>query len=154
MELHEWLKFFHVLAAIIWVGAAIVLNAVITRANRRPDRSAVVRLTSEVEWVGPLLISPAAVVVIGLGIWLVGLEDEWAISQVWVILSLVLVGVSMILGIGYFGPEGKRISAMVEERGPADADARRRMDRLLWWARVDLLILLVVLWAMVFKPGA
>jgi hypothetical protein len=60
----------------------------------------------------------------------------------------------MILGIGYFGPEGKRISRMADERGAEDPEVRRRMGRLLGFSQVDVLILLVVLWLMVFKPGA
>jgi uncharacterized membrane protein len=154
MELHEWLRFVHILGAIIWVGSSIVLNAVVTRANRRADSSAAVRLSRDVDWVGPWLIGPSAAVVIGLGIWLVVLEEEWAFSQAWIVLSLVLVGVSMILGIGYFGPEGKRISRMADERGAEDPEVRRRMGRLLGFSQVDVLILLVVLWLMVFKPGA
>ncbi|MBI4261026.1 MAG: DUF2269 family protein [Actinobacteria bacterium] len=154
MELHELLRFIHILGAVIWVGGVIVLNAVVTKASRRADRSAVIRLNEELDWVGPWIISPAATVMIGLGVWLVLLEDEWAFSQLWIVLALVLVGMSMVLGMGYLGPEGKRISTLVKERGDADPDARRRMGRLLWVARLDVLILLVVLWAMVFKPGA
>lgn len=131
MELHEWLSFVHILGAVIWVGGVIVLNAVIARANRKGDPGAAVRLTIETDWVGPWLIFPSAVVVIGVGIWLVFLEEEWAFSQLWIILALVLVGESTILGMGYFGPEGKRISRIVEERGPEDPDVRRRMSRLL-----------------------
>ena len=154
MELHEWLLFLHIVAATIWVGGAIVLNTVIARANRSPDRAQVVRLTADLEWVGPRLIGPSAMAVIGLGIWLVAIEEEWVFSQTWIVLSLVLVGISMVLGMGYFGPEGKRISRITEQRGPEDPEARGRMDRLVWLSRLDVLILLVVVWAMVFKPGA
>jgi hypothetical protein len=87
-------------------------------------------------------------------VWLVVLEDEWAFSQLWIVLSLALVGVSMVLGMGYFGPEGKRISRMAQERGGDDGNVRRRIGRLLWVSRFDVLILVVVLWAMVFKPGS
>lgn len=153
MELPEWLGFVHILGAVVWVGGVIVLNAVLSRANRSGDRGAVVRLNAEVEWVGLGLIFPSALVVIGVGIWLVLLEEVWAFSQLWIVLSLALVGVSMVLGLGYFGPEGKRISRIVEERGPEEPAVRRRMSRLLWLARLDVLMLLVVLWAMVFKPG-
>lgn len=68
MELHEWLLFLHILAAIVWVGGAFVLSAVIARANRDPDRSVVARLAHDLDWVGPRLITPAAIAVIGLGV--------------------------------------------------------------------------------------
>jgi uncharacterized membrane protein len=153
VELHEWLLFFHILGSIIWVGGAIVVNAMTTRANRSPDRAAVFRLTGELEWVGPVLIGPSSLVVIALGIWLVLIEEWAAFSQAWIVLSLVLVGVSSVLGFGYFRTEGKAIARRLEERGSEDPEVRRRMRRLLWVSRIDALILVVVLWAMVFKPG-
>lgn len=151
MELHEWLLFLHILAAIVWVGAAITVTAVIVRAKRGPDRA---RVASGLDWIGPQLIGPAAAVVIGLGLWLTIIEDEIDFSDSWIWLSLVLVVVSNVLGIGYFGPEGKRIGRIVAERGPDEPEIRQRIDRLLILDAVDLLILAVVLWLMVFKPGA
>jgi uncharacterized membrane protein len=40
VELHEWLMFFHVLGAITWVGAVIVMNAILTKVLRRFLRGA------------------------------------------------------------------------------------------------------------------
>jgi hypothetical protein len=91
--------------------------------------------------------------VIGTGIWIVLIEDWVAFSDVWDLALLVLVGVSMVLGMAYFGPEGRRIGRIADERGAEDAEFRQRMDRLLLIGRVDLVILAVVLWLMVFKPG-
>ena len=153
MELHEWLAFLHILAAIVWVGASITQSVILTRANRNPDRAVVAGLAHELEWAGPFLIGPAALVVIGSGIWITLIEDWVAISDTWIWLSLVLVGVSMVLGIAYFGPEGRRMGSIVDEHGPDDAEFRRRMNRLLVIGQLDLLILVVVLWLMVFKPG-
>jgi hypothetical protein len=82
------------------------------------------------------------------------LLEEWAdFSQLWIWLSLVLVAASTIVGI-YSGSEGKRISRLADERGAEDGGVRDRLRRLLWLARLDMLILVVVLWLMVFKPGA
>jgi hypothetical protein len=43
---------------------------------------------------------------------------------------------------------------LADARGAEDGVVRGRLNRLLWIARLDTLILLVVLWLMVFKPGA
>ncbi len=153
MELHDWLKFFHILGAFVWVGAVILTNAMMARASRAPDRAAVLRLSRELEWVGPRLIGPSALVVIGLGIWLVPVEEALSFSQLWIWLSLVLVGVTMVQNAIYSAPEGKRIARLAEQRGAEDPEVRRRLSRQLWLGRLDLLILVVVLWLMVFKPG-
>jgi len=153
VELHEWLLFFHVVGSIVWVGAVIFQNAVMVRASRSSDRTTALRLTGEMEWAGPWLIGPSSLVVIGLGIWLVVLE-EWAnFSQLWIWLTLVLVAVSTVQGI-YAGPEGNRIQPLADQRGAEDPEVGRRMSRLLWLARLDMAILLAVVWLMVFKPGA
>ena len=154
MELHEWLTFLHILAAIVWVGASITQSAIMTRASRNPDRALVAGLAHELGWVGPFLIGPAAIVVIGAGIWITVIEEWVAFSDTWIWLSLVLVGVSMVLGMAYFGPEGRRIERIADDRGPGDAEFRQRMDRLLLIGRLDLFLLAAVLWLMVFKPGA
>jgi hypothetical protein len=89
---------------------------------------------------GPWLIGPSSLVVIGLGIWLVLLEEWAAFSQLWIWLSLVLVAVSTAQGI-YSGSESKRISRLADERGAEDGEVRDRLSRLLWLARIDMLIL-------------
>ncbi|HEX6332367.1 MAG TPA: DUF2269 family protein [Actinomycetota bacterium] len=150
----DWLVFLHILAAIVWMGSGALMTAVITRANRNPDRTVVARLSHDLEWVGPVLVGPSAAVVVVLGIWLTLIEDWIAFSQTWIWLSLVLVAVSMGLGMGYFGPEGKRIGRIVAERGAEDPEVGRRMGRMLALNGLDLMILAVVLWLMVFKPGA
>jgi uncharacterized membrane protein len=154
MELHEWLAYLHILAAIVWVGASVTQSVILTKAGRDRDRAAVPRLAHELEWLGPLLIGPAALVVIGSGVWIVLIEEWVAFSDVWIWLTLVLVGVSMVLGMGYFGPEGRRIGRLVQERSSEDAEVSHRLGRLLLVGRLDLLLLAVVVWLMVFKPGA
>jgi hypothetical protein len=54
----------------------------------------------------------------------------------------------MVQNAFYSVPEGKRIARLAE-----DHEVRRRLSRLLWLGRLDVLILVVVLWLMVFKPG-
>lgn len=152
MELREWLVFFHVLGSIAWVGAVIFQYAVIVRASRFLERAAVLRHAGELGSVGPWLIGPSALVVIGLGIWLVVLEDWAAFSQLWIWLSLVLVAVSSVQNI-YSGPEGRRVRRLADERGAEDGEVQRRLGRLLWLAQLDVLILVVIVWLMVFKPG-
>jgi uncharacterized membrane protein len=152
MEFHEWLMFFHILPSIVWVGGVIVLYALTERASRSPDRTAISRATGELEWVGRRLMGPSILVVVGLGIWLVVLQEDIAFSQLWIWLSLVLVVVSAVPGI-YSGSKGKQISRLAEELGPENGQVRLGLNRLLWLARIDILVLVAVLGLMVLKPG-
>lgn len=152
MEPEEWLGFFHVLAAIIWVGAVIFMNAMMAVASRGPDQTAVLRLAREFQRVGPLLMGPSFLVVVGSGIWLVALEDWAAFSQLWVWLALVLVAVSMLLSI-YSGSRRRRMSRVAAEPGPEESELLRGLRRNLWLSRLDMLVLVFVVWLMVLKPG-
>lgn len=136
------------------LGRSGLNNAMMTRISREPDRTAVLRLFREFEWVGPRLIGPSAAVVIGVGIWLVILEEWAAFSQVWIWLTLVLLAVSMGQNAIYSAPEGRRIAVLGDERGAEDREVRLRLDRVLWLGRLDVLILVIVVALMVFKPGA
>lgn len=60
----------------------------------------------------------------------------------------------MLIGIGYLGPEGKRIGRIAAEHGPDVPEIRQRMDRLLRVDGLDLVVVTAVLGLMVFKPGA
>lgn len=152
MELHDWLMFFHILGAVVWVGGMIVTSVALERANRSPGRTAMPRVARDVEWVGRRLLGPSAAVVIGVGIWLVPVEGDLSFSQLWIWLALVLVAVTAVLSM-YSGPEGERISRLADERGAEDGEVRRRFSRVLWLTRLNILILVAVLWLMVFKPG-
>jgi uncharacterized membrane protein len=152
VELHEWLMFFHVLGSIVWVGGVIVLYALSEKTTRASDRMAVARATDQLEWVGQRLMAPSILVVVGLGIWLVILEGDITFSQPWIWLALVLVVASALPGV-YSGQQRKRVARLAEEHGADDAEVRRLVDRVLWLARVDIVILVAVVWLMVFKPG-
>jgi hypothetical protein len=86
-------------------------------------------------------------------IWIVLVEEDLAFSQLWIWLALVLVALSMVQNVTYAAPEAKRIFRLADERGAEDREVRRRLDRLHWFAWLDVLILVAVLWLMVFKPG-
>jgi hypothetical protein len=137
------------------VGRVVpVVGRLVQRTSREPGAHESLSFRSGLETVGPFLIGPAAIVVIGAGIWITVIEEWVAFSDTWIWPSLVLVGVSMVLGMAYFGPEGRRIERIADNRDPGNAEFRQRMDRLLLIGRLDLLLLAVVLWLMVFKPGA
>lgn len=153
MELSDWLAFIHILTAMLWVGGAVVLNVATSRLAATGDDERVMQFTGNVEFLGNWMIGPSAAAVVGTGIWLTASEDWVAFSQLWIILALVGVAVSAALGMGYFGPEGKRLGRMAEERGASDPELKTRMRRLLLVARFDILILVLLTWDMVFKPG-
>ena len=86
-SLYDWLLFLHVLAAMVWLGGGIMLAVIAARVLRDPDPSAVGRFTGSLRVLGPLVLAPATVAVLGLGIGLVvesrclGLSDSCGCSS-------------------------------------------------------------------------
>lgn len=153
MELTDWLAFVHILTAMVWVGTGVALVVATTRVMAGGDDERVVQFMGNVEFLGNWLVAPSAAAVVGTGIWITAIEEWVGFSQLWIILALIGVGISSVLGMGYFGPEGKRLGRMAAERGASDPELKRRNRRLLLVSRLDILVLVFLTWDMVFKPG-
>jgi uncharacterized membrane protein len=151
--LYNVLLFVHILAAIIWIGGAIQLNLLGTRATRSGDAVRMVAIAREAEWVSQRLIAPAGVILFALGITMVAINDAWTIGQIWIILALVGFGLTFLAGALFFGPESGRVGKAIDARGPGDPEVHRRIRRILVVGRFDILLLLLIVADMVFKPG-
>ena len=60
----------------------------------------------------------------------------------------------MITGAGFLGPESARLGKLSAERDPADPEIQQRIKRIFLVSRIDLVVLIVVVADMVFKPGS
>lgn len=152
MTLYDVLLLFHILAAITWVGGAVTLNLLGTRIQRAGG-TALAEYVRQTEWMGTRVFAPSTLAVLGFGIAMVAENEAWTIGQLWIILALVGIGVSMITGAAFFGPEAKRISQVMVARGPDDPEVARRLRRITVLSRLDLLLLVLIVADMVLKPG-
>lgn len=152
--MHDWLLLIHILGAIVWLGGGFILAMLATRIARSSDPAEGASLARHGEWLGPRVFGPANIAVLATGLWLVGIEGEWTIGQLWIVLALIGFGISFLLGIFYYGPEGRRIGEAMRTEGPGGArtQALIRRNRTVSWLDLGVLFLLVA--DMVFKPGA
>ena len=88
--LYDWLRLLHVLAAMVWVGGGVMLAVTAARVLRDRDPAAVGRFTGSLRVLGPRVLAPATVAVLGLGIGLVVESDAWDFGQLWVQLGVAL----------------------------------------------------------------
>jgi uncharacterized membrane protein len=149
--LYDWLLFLHVLAAIVWVGGGVMLAVVAARVLRDPDPAAVGRFTGSLRALGPRVLAPATVVVLGFGIGLVVDSDAWDFGQRWVQLGLGLSAAAFLVGAVW-----QSRSALAAQRAAArddETEARRQLRR--WLAGYVLIIALLIaaVWDMTTKPG-
>jgi uncharacterized membrane protein len=145
------LKTIHVLATVIWVGGGVILVALIARARRASDTGTVVTLIKQVEFVGPRIFAASGGILVITGIWMV--QNAGLPWDLWVILGLVGWGATFVTGNFFLGPTSKKLDEALEQKGQDDPGAHALMDRLLAVARVDQVVLVLVIVDMVIKPG-
>lgn len=56
------------------------------------------RFVTSLRMIGPRVLAPAMVVVVGLGIWMVVQSDAWGFGQTWVLLALALFAAVFLIG--------------------------------------------------------
>jgi uncharacterized membrane protein len=149
--LYDWLMFLHVLAGMVWVGGLLAVGLLATQVLRGGERNAIAAFVGQLRLIGPLLFAPAMVAVLGLGIWLVLDSDTWHFGQTWVWLALVLFAGAFLVGAVF-----QSRAALAAERAASagdDGEAARQLRRWIWGMGLILVLLVLITWDMVIKPG-
>lgn len=148
--LYDWLLLGHILAAMVWVGGTVVLSAFATRMLRG-EAGEIARFVGGLRIIGPIVLAPAPILLIGLGIWLVADSPAWDFDQTWVQVGFGLFLLAFLYGAAFQSRAG--ISAERAAKAGDAETARRQLVRWMWGTRVILLLLVVATWDMVLKPG-
>lgn len=152
MTYYEFVVFLHVLTAVAWVGGGAIMQVLAIAAKRAEDPAAGMHYGRQAEWVGNRYFMPASFAVLGFGLWAT-IIGPWSFGDLWITLGLVGYALSALIGMAGLSPLAKRAQRLTAERGPMDPvvlHTRRRMERL---TRLDLVILVAVVFDMVVKPG-
>lgn len=152
MDRYELLKFVHILAAAIWIGGVLMMQAFSLRAVRTRDQAQMATVAASIGELSKKIMLPASLTVVVVGFLLIW-DGPWTLGMEWVWMSLILYAVSFVLGIGYFEPEGRRIAALLEGGGGDSSEVQARITRSLRLSHLDLLLLISILFLMVTKPG-
>ena len=149
--LDDWLVAIHILCAVIWVGGASMTQLYALRAQGSGNLT-LAPFAKDTEFLGQRTFLPASVILLATGIWLVS-RDVFKLEE-WTIWGLIVIGLSIVTGAGFLGPESGRIGKLIDERGGEDGEVRRRIGRLFTVSRVELALLISVVLVMALKPGA
>jgi uncharacterized membrane protein len=145
-------KFVHVVAAVIWVGGNVVANIQGTRIRNARDAGRTAAFVKDTEWLSNRVYLPASLTVLVFGI-LTALRGHYSFGSAWLIIGIMGIVATALTGSLYFGPELKRLGALIEQHGVDHPQIQERTSRLIAVARVDIGVLLLVIADMVFKPG-
>jgi uncharacterized membrane protein len=150
-DLYSWLLLVHILAAMTWLGGAVLLGGLVTGVLRDREPDAVTRFVAGLRFVGPRVLAPATVAVVGLGIWLVLNSAAWDFGQFWVQLALALFAAAFLIGAAH--QSRAAIQAERAAAGGEHGEALRQLARWSWGYRLIVVLLVAAAWDMVFKPG-
>jgi uncharacterized membrane protein len=148
--MYDWLVFFHVLGAMVWLGGITVLGAFAVRIVRSDDPPAVGAFLASLRRIGPLVLAPAPISLLVFGVWAV--LDSWDFGALWIQLGLGLFAAAFLVGAAH----QSRAAIAAERAAAAGAhdDAARWLRRWAWGMGVIVALLVCATWVMVAKPGA
>lgn len=149
--MYQVLLFIHIVAAVIWVGGAVTIQALGVVASRSDDPAELPRLGRNLEIIGSRVFMPAAVVLFIAGA--VMTVQQWSFGNLWIAASVGLFVLSAIGGAVYLGPRAKRVAALFDAEGPSSVEARRLIGRLFLATRLELVSFAIIIALMVFKPS-
>ena len=141
----------HILAAVIWVGGGIAMHILARRTLKRGDPDEIYKFSVELNHIGLRLYAPTSLVLLIAGFFLVD-KAGYDLSETFVTLGLVGWFVSFALGIGYYGPQDKKLQKLVAANGPNDPGVITNVKQALMVSSFELLILVLVTIDMSWKP--
>jgi uncharacterized membrane protein len=153
MSLGNWLHLVHVLAAMVWVGGGLMLSLIGLRARSSPDPRALTEFASFLPYVGIRVLMPAVILVLLTGVSLVFADSEWHFSQLWVLLALGLFALAFAIGGVYLSRIGIQLARIAGAGDQGAAGGTALLNRWLAGYGLVMVVLLIAVWDMVFKPG-
>lgn len=150
--LYEWLLAIHILAAILWIGGGVMLHLIFVRTRSAGDTQTLSRLLTNGEWLGKAFFGPLSGILLLAGIGLV-LKGPWGFTDPWVIVGLVGFAASGLLGAVFLQKPATQAQQVLGEKGLADPEVGRLIDRVFLLSRIDTVILVLVVLDMTLKPG-
>ena len=146
----EALLFVHIVSVAVWIGAGVTQLAVNPAMDRIGGATAAAWMRQTVR-LGRVLFSPAAVLVLISGIWMVARERAYEFEQAFVVIGFIAVALGAFLGIRIYGPAEEEIAQLHESGESVKASEKQRW--LLTISAAEIAFLLFTVWAMVNRFG-
>lgn len=148
--LYTTLKYIHVLLAIVAVGFNIAYGLIIGRA-RRAGRVELTFALRTVKVMDDYVANPCYLLLLVTGVAMVEAAGyPW--SLLWIHMSMALLVVLAVLGLGFYTPTLRKQIAALEARGPEDPEFLRLGKRGAMLGGIMGVLVFVMIGLMVYKP--
>ena len=150
---YDWFKAGHVIVAVLWVGGGATLALLAIMTLRMNDPLRVAQFAHQAGKVGERLYTPASLLVLLFGIGLMTNDQSpWDWDMTFVQIALAGWALTFLVGFFYIRPTAAKLAKAIEERGPTDPEAQRLIKNILLVTRIDVLVLLFIVFDMTAKP--
>jgi uncharacterized membrane protein len=153
-EVFNALKYVHILAAMIWLGTSIYLQFTATRLAKANDPERMAAFAKDAEYTGTHLIMPTTILLLLMGIAMVAYSPVYSFTDTWILLAFAGYAATFVTGAFVIGPTSGKIGKLLEAEGPSSPEAQALIKKIFAVSRVDLVVLLLVVADMVFRPGS
>jgi uncharacterized membrane protein len=150
MSFYELLLLVHIVGAIVWLGAGLLLQLQALRADRAQDADGLKRVVDDSAALSLTLFVPASSVVFIAGVLLV-VDGPWGLENLWVAIGLAGYLATFLTGVLVMKPRSERIAALMAEEGMSPR-ATTEIRKLLALGRADAIALYLVVAVMALKP--
>ena len=150
---YDWFKAGHVIVAVLWVGGGATLGLLALMTLRLNDPLRMAQFAHQAGKIGELLYTPSSLLVLLFGIGLMTNDQSpWDWDMTFVQIALAGWALTFLVGFFYIRPTAAKLAKAIEERGPTDPEAQRLIKNILLVTRIDVLILLFIVFDMTAKP--
>jgi uncharacterized membrane protein len=149
---YEFLLFFHISMAVIWIGGGAMIQFFALRIMKATDPMRLAEFGRDVEWISTRVFIPASLLAFVSGVWMVIDSDFWGFGDDWIVIGLILYATTFLAGALFFGPESGRLGKLAATEGPTSPVVQQRMQRLIALTRADLMLLFLIIFDMSTKP--
>ena len=151
MTWYELWLFVHITAAIVWLGGALAAQVFAVLAKRSGDPARTMAFGRDISFIGLRIFLPSSIVVFISGV-LVTDDGNWEWGEPFIVFGIVAWAVVSLAAFGYVLREMGKIGARMAAEGPSPALVGR-INGLVLIARVLILVLFVIVFMMVVRPG-
>ena len=151
MTWYELWLFLHVAGTILWVGGAVAGQVFGLLAKQSGDPARTAAFGRDMATLGTRVLMPSSLVVAATGILLIA-EGNWSWGEPFIVLGLIGWAIVAFTAFGYLARGMRDAGTQIAMDGPSP-ELMARVGRLVLLARVLILVLAVLVFLMVVKPG-
>jgi uncharacterized membrane protein len=143
------------MVAVLWVGGGATLALIAIMTMRLNDPIRLAQFAHQAGKIGERLYAPASLLVLLFGIAMMTNDFgqlAWDWDMTFIVIALVGWAVTFITGFFWIRPTVAKLAKVIDDRGPTDPEAQEIIRRVLFVTRIDVLILLFIVFDMTAKP--